>query len=134
MFAVLFLCFGTTDIFAQKKAIPREVIVIEILSPISKDADKREVLINKTVKSNYEAGGGRGNACTSCDQNGSYEFNATAWRMGKDKSKISFKISFADECRTRKIFTIYRNQQTKIQLNCGVNIVAYYGFESEEGN
>jgi Na+-transporting NADH:ubiquinone oxidoreductase subunit NqrF len=153
LFAVLFLVFFTTHIFAQKKAKQREVIVIEITTP-NKNIDRQEVLINRTPKTNYEIGGGGanggGSVCGDCSPKESeeinkkykaqlrklsYGFTAKAWRMGKNKSNLSFGISVGeDNCQTQKIFTVYRNQQTKIQLNCGVSLIAYYGLKNEEGN
>jgi hypothetical protein len=47
--------------------------------------------------------------------------------------KISFDIAIVERCETQKIFIVYRNQQTKIQLNCGVNLVGYYEFKTDRG-
>lgn len=151
--------FGTTAIFAQKKAKPREIVVIEISVPTFDDADKREVLINQTAEGKYEisGGGGKGIAstvgCPRCsaeelaelhaelkkslineNEFSSYSFTARARRMGNDKSKMSFDISVGESCRAKKVFTVYRNQQNEIQLNCGVSLIAYYGFEMKEAN
>lgn len=133
--------FGTTEVFAQKKAKPRPVIVIEISVPNFEQPDKREVLINRTAKSNYEYSGGGGQGCGGCGEERSrelakstYVFTARAWRMGRDKSKVGFEIEVGEQCQTQKIFKVYRHRQTKIRLNCGIGLAAYYGFETKETN
>ncbi|HEX8736434.1 MAG TPA: hypothetical protein VF721_13985 [Pyrinomonadaceae bacterium] len=149
--------FGISPVFAQKKGKPpREVIVIEISVPTFYEVDKREVLINRTSKSKYKYMGGAGkgmagtvgcprcspeeiaklNAKSAINENeiSSYGFTASAWRMGKDKSKMRFDISVGESCQAQKKFMIYRNRQNKIQLNCGVSLVVYYGFETKEAD
>lgn len=168
-FAILFICFSATHIFAQKKAKFREVIVIEISVPNFENTDKREILINRTIKTKYEESGGSGQGigfgigynCGDCSpeslakmkeqalaekkelekklakknsESPSYMFTARAFRLGKDKSNLSFEILVGENCKSRKIFKIYRNRQNKLQLKCGVSLVAYYGVESKEGN
>jgi hypothetical protein len=144
--------FGIIQVFAQKQLKPREVIVIEFTSPRGSPA-KYEVLINRTPKTNYEIlGGGAyagGVGCGDCSREEyerlkekhkaelaslSYGFSAKAWRMGKNKSNLNFGISTGGNCRTQKTFTVYRDRQTKIQLDCGVTLTAYYGLESKEAN
>lgn len=133
---VLFLIFGIVQTFAQKKAKPREVIMIEISVPNFEEADKREVLMNRPSKIKYDASGSGGQSCINCNEpsDSFYGLRAGAVRIGKDSAKVGFKIEIDEKCKTRKVFMVYRNQQTKIQLNCGVSLVAYYGYESEEAN
>lgn len=140
LFAVLFLGFGTIHISAQKKIKLREVIIIEFLAPKHTEVRRDEIFINKTPESKFESGGGSGSGCGECTleqinvQPSDYLYTARAFRMGKNKANIGFEIEVDGECKTRKIFTVHRNQQTKIQLKCGVSLTAFYGFESEEEN
>lgn len=140
LFAILFICFSATHIFAQKKAKPREIIVIEFLAPNHKEVSRNEVWINKTPKSINEVGGGSVSDCGECTheqiaaQPSEYIYKARAFRTGKGKANVGFEIEVDGECKTRRIFTVYRNHQTKLKLNCGVSITVYYGFQSEEGN
>ena len=116
LFCLLFIItctsnFGTNAIFAQKRTKPREVIVIEFLTPTGIN-ERREVLINRTPKTKYETSGGGAIAscagCGDCSQETfeelnrkakeearkkSYGFSIKAWRMGKNKSNVSFGIS-----------------------------------------
>ena len=145
--------FGTIQIFAQKRTKPREVIVIEFTTPY-KSINRQEVLINRTPQTNYEtAGGGAaggGAGCGDCSREESerlsreykaelrkfsYGFTAKARRLDKDKSNVDFGISVGGgNCQTEKTFTVYRRQQTKFQLDCGITLTAYYGLESEKAN
>lgn len=145
--------FGITQIFAQKKSKLREVIIIEFTTP-SNAILKREVLINRTSKIKSWIGSGVENGigvgCSHCDKKKleeinrkarekfkkeSYSFTASAWKTGKNKSNLNFDVSIGDgNCYTKKIITIHRNKITNVQLNCGLSLVAYYGFESEEVN
>ena len=145
--------FGTIQSFAQKRTKPREVIVIEFTTQ-DKGLDKQEVLINRTPKTNYKTSGGGANGggvvCGDCSREDfeklnkaykaglerlSYGFTAKAWRMGQNKSTVNFGISVGSgNCRTQKTFTVSRNKATKIQMDCGVSLVAYYGLESKEAN
>jgi hypothetical protein len=132
--------FGTIQVFAQKRAKPREVILIEFFAPNDKEANRIELKINRTSKEINGMGGGRGSGCGECTpeqiaaQPSNYLFTARAFRMGKDKANVGFEIEIEEECKARKIFTVYRNRETKLQLNCGVSLTAYYGLETEEMN
>ena len=133
--------FGTTAVFAQKKIKPTEVIVIEFLVPDRESFDKWEIPINKNSREKLSGGGGNVSECldysdTECAKipYSSYDFYGKAFALDKNKTKVSFKIKINDECKTRWFFTVYRNRQNKIQLGCGVSLVAYYGFESKEAN
>jgi hypothetical protein len=140
LFLILFLGFTAIQIFAQKMVKLREVIIIEFLAPNHKEFRKDEIFINKKPKSEFEVGGGSGSECGECTpeqidaQPSDYLYTARVFRMGKNKANIGFEISVDGECKTQKVFAVYRNQQTKIQLNCGVSLIAYYGFESKKAN
>jgi hypothetical protein len=126
--------FGTIHTFAQKKAKRKEAVVIELSIPGREETIKAEMSVNQTPKfENSIQGGG---SCGDCDefQTPDYEFKATAFKMNKNKTKVSFKIKIGDECKTSWVFTVYRNRKTKLQLQCGVSLIAYFGFESEEAN
>lgn len=126
--------FGITSVFAQKKVKRKEVVVIELLIPGREEITKAEVLINQTPKLKNSVRGGGG--CGNCDESQTppYEFKAEVFKIDKNKTKVSFKIEVGDECRTGWVFTVSRNRKTKLQLNCGISLTAYYGFESEETN
>ena len=136
LLSILFLGFGTINIFAQKKAKPRKVVIFEISVPNFGEPYKEEILINQTPKAKYEFDGGGSSSCYHCDKNedSSYSFTLRAFRMGKNKANVGFEIEIDKKCKTRKIFKVYQNQPTKLQLNCGVILTAYYGFESKKAN
>ncbi len=147
------LHFGTNAIFAQKRAKPREVIVIEF-NLAENNLIRREVPINRNLKSQRGIGGGTGNGggvgCSHCSQaelekldkelkeelqKESKSYIAEAWRINKNESKLKFEISTkGGSCQAEKTFIVYRNQQTKIQLDCGVNLIAYYSFISKKAD
>ncbi len=49
--------FGTTQVFAQKKVKPKEVIIIEFLAPKHKEFSKNEIQINRTSREKSGVGG-----------------------------------------------------------------------------
>ncbi|MGI8556273.1 MAG: hypothetical protein ACR2LT_07965 [Pyrinomonadaceae bacterium] len=134
---IIALYFGTTEVPAQKTIKAREIIIVEV-SISGYETDRREVPINRTSHSKYEIGGGGG--CGECyaEQPDDYLYTARAFRMGKNKVNVGFQIAEGmdsdDKCKTQKIFAVYRNQKTKVKLRCGVNLIAYYGFETERAN
>ena len=135
MFAVLFLSSSAVHIFAQKKVEDREVIVVEFLIPNRIHPGKTEIPINDDGEFGQVS-------ISECGFPGkcpghvysTYTLSAKASSKVESKTKVNFKIEVTDGCKTQKAFTVYRMQQTKIQLKCGVSLVAYYGFESKEGN
>lgn len=158
LFCLLFIItcassFGTSAIFAQKRSQSLEVIVIEFKFA-ENGLIKREVPINRNLKIQNGIGGGMGNGggvgCSHCSQveleklnkelkeeiqKESKFYTAEAWRINKNKSKLKFEISIkGGSCKAENTFIVYRNQQTKVQLDCGINLIAYYGFESKEAN
>lgn len=141
LFFILSIIFGINHIFAQKNPKPKEVVIIKFLIPNRSNYEKYEVPINKTFNKNNEIGMVSINECLDptneeCRKTiySSYEFTANATRINKNKSRIVFNIELTDECKTQRIFNVSRNRQTKIQLDCEVELIAYYGFEGEEAN
>jgi hypothetical protein len=130
--------FGTNEIFAQKKAKPKEVIIVKFSLPNWKSFKKGQFPINKTPQGNFDSGDISVSECMDPSNKectySSYEFAGRAFAVNKNLAKINFKIEVDDNCKTRRIFTVYRNKETKIRLNCGVSLIAYYGFESKETN
>jgi hypothetical protein len=126
--------FGTIHAFAQKKSKRKEAVVIELSIPGREETTKAEVPINQTPKPENSIRGGGG--CGDCDESQTppYEFKAGVFKMDKNKTKVSFGIKIGDECKTSWVFTVYRNRKTKLQLQCGVSLIAYYRFKSEEAN
>lgn len=132
--------FGTTQVFAQRKLQSKEVMVIEFLIPNQKSYEKAKIPIGKNLKE-LVVEGMAVNECGYPDREEcknypywTYTFSASAFKTGKAPTKVKFQIKVTNNCKTQKIFTVHRKRQTKIQLNCGVNLVAYYGFETEETN
>lgn len=131
--------FGTNAVFAQKDRKSREVIVVEYLMAGDKSSEKLEIPVNgdNGVGSVSECldWTGREDECTKAYS--SFELSGKTLQISKNTARVNFKAEiFADskECKTRKIFTVYRNRQTRLQLKCGVSLIAYYGFASAETN
>ena len=135
------LCFANTQSLAQNKAKSKEVIIVEFLIPYRDDFAKSKITINKNSKSKISDGGVSISECgfpetEECKTfiSTNYEFLAKADELSKISTKVTFNIEVTDGCKTKKIFTVYRNQKTKLKLKCGVTLIARYVFASEETN
>jgi hypothetical protein len=137
--------FGTNAVFAQKRAKPKEVIILEVLLPNQESFSKAEIPINDTLKGNLDASGGVINECgipedPECAKTvyAYYGFRAKAFASGKSKTQINlqFEVTYGNEdCKMQeKNFIVYRNRQTKITLECGFTLIARYGLEGKEAN
>lgn len=142
-------CFGSIQTHAQKKVKSKEVIIVEIITLGDNETDKHEIPINRTASESTWVGGGRGVSCDYADPSKvspsdrydcpvSYEFEAAAWRAGKDKTEISFRAiadkEHDEECHARKVFMVYKGKQANFKLKCGINLIAYYKFKSKKQN
>jgi hypothetical protein len=163
LFAVLFLILSVAQIFAQKKPREVIVIEISVPNFENTDKRQilinrtTKTRYEKTGGRVKSVGNTVGYSCGDCSAEllaklkeqvltenkemakinseiSFYMFIARAFRMGKDKSNLSFIISDGKDCKLRKILKVYRNRQNKMQLKCGASLVAYYGFESKGGN
>ena len=136
--------FGTNAAFAQKRASPKEVIVVEFLFP-NQVSFKSKIPINKTPKGSLKAWDGAVHECgipedPECAKTiyASYTFSARAFASGKSQTRINLqtKASYDHEVCTmqKRTFIVYRNRQTKLRLKCGLTLIARYGLETEETN
>lgn len=139
LLAVLFLAFSATHIFAQKKAKPKEVINIEFLIPRRNYKNKIEIPVNINSKEDSSVGQTSIRECgvpAGCKDfiYSTYTLTAKAFKVTKTKISVIFNIEVNDGCKTQKTFMVYQKRQSKIQLKCGVSLVAYYGVENKKGN
>jgi hypothetical protein len=135
--------FGTNAVFAQKRAKPKEVIVVYFPMPNGESPSKWKIPIYKSPRGKFN-GGGMVSECGFPDNPecakfiyASYEYQAKAFALRKNRVRIDLKIDFAvgaNECKTRRLFTVYRNRQTKIRLGCGTTLTARYGLSTEKAN
>ena len=140
LLAVSYFCI--TPGFAQKSVKPKKVIIVDFLLLNGERASKWKIPINKTPKGGLRTGGGSVTECGFPDKPecaeaiySSYEFEAKASAIGKNRTRIDIKIEYSvddEECKTHRIFTVYRNRQTKIRLGCGAVLIARDGLETEE--
>lgn len=139
LLAVSYFCI--TPGFAQKSVKPKKVVIVDFLLLNGERASKWKIPINKTRRGGLKVGGGSVTECASPNSDcskaiySSYEFEAKAFAIGKNRTRIDIKIEYSvdeKECKTRRIFTVYRNRQTKIRLGCGAVLIARYGLETEE--
>lgn len=137
------LCFSKTQLFAQSKLKPKEVIIVVFSHSADYSFDGIEFPINKTSKRMVEVSDGVVSECAFPDKPecadfvySSFEISGGAFVVSKNQAKIKLKAEIAvgdKECRINRTFTIYRNRKTKIPLNsCGAKLTAYYGFESKK--
>ena len=130
--------FGATQVFAQKKLKRKEVIIVKFLIPKQREFDNVKIPIEKNSKDAGISGGAVNECLTNkgCDNSDywTYTFSANAFRTRKAITKVNFEIEVTKGCKTQKTFTVYRKRRTKLRLDCGVSLIAYQGFESEEAN
>jgi len=137
--------FGTNTVFAQKRAKPKDIIVVEFLLPNQESFGKVEIPINNTPKGDSDAGGGAVRECgipenPECAKTiyASYEFHARAFASGKNQTRVNLQIEASfdnEECAMQKMtFIVYRNRQTKLRLNCSIVLLARYGLQGKEAS
>ncbi len=137
--------FGTIETFAQKRAKPKEVIIVVFSIPNDQTFDGLEFPINRTAKGKLDDGGGMVSECgipedPECAKSiySAYDIYGRAFAVGKNQAKIKLKgeLTVDDkDCQINGTYTVYRNRKTNIRFNsCGANLIVFYGFESEETN
>jgi flagellar basal body L-ring protein FlgH len=137
--------FGIIEMFAQKQAKPKEVIIVVFSYSADYSFDGLEFPINKTAKGKFDAGGGMVSECGFPEKPecanfiySSYEISGKAFAAGKNQVKIKLKGEITvdvNDCRINGIYTVYRNRKTKIRFNsCGANLIFYYGLKSKKAN
>src|SRR6476620_8246225 len=119
--------FGTIETFAQKRAKPREVIILVFSHSTGDSFDGLEFPINKVSKGKFDAGGGMVSECglpekPECAKSvySAYEISGRSFAAGKDRAKLRLKgdVTVGDEdCKINGTYTVYRNRKTKIRLN-----------------
>jgi hypothetical protein len=121
--------FGTIETFAQKRAKPREVIILVFSLSTGYSFDGLEFPLNKSSKGKPECA----NSVYS-----SYDISGRAFAAGKNQAKIKLKADITvgnEDCKINRTYTVYRNRKTKIKLDsCGASLIAYYGFKSKKTN
>ena len=88
--------FGITQVFAQKKLKPKEVMVIEFVIPNQKNYEKAKIPIGKNSKE-LVVEGMAVNECGYPDREEcknypywTYTFSASAFKSGKAPTKVKF--------------------------------------------
>lgn len=131
---VLIVCAGeTTPILAQKKAKPKEVIMIELTVGRGTKAQMIEVPINyvpRTTEKPLKRGWDKDGDGALPPQ---FSYNLEAYINDKNSSKVYF-AALVERCQEaiRQNFTVMRNQKTEFELGCEIKITARYAIESKD--
>ncbi len=138
---VFFLCLGVICISAQGVSEKKEAIILELKIKVNEEivVQKLDFPLDTNIK---EVGGGGfayGIECDHCDESKlpSYIGGYMVKSLGQKVSKLKFWVKIkntAKKCSVKTKFKVFRNRRTNLNLNCGVTLVAYYGFELEEEN
>jgi len=133
LLVLTFFGSGTTQIFAQKKSNPKDVIVVELSVSKGTNTQIIEVPIStvsrtseKPLKPAWEK-----------DGDGSlppqFSYNLEAYINDKNSSKVYF-AAVVERCQetTRKDFIVTKGKRTELELGCEIKITAYYGIKSKD--
>jgi len=131
----LALCLGTAESFAQIEE--KEFITIEIAIKKEQFSQKIKVPISKNpfskdgrilIEGEFTAGGWATTGCTNCILTSEYDIVALAIPSGSELSKVNFSVTFRNKrkCNVDREFLIKRGENTKLNLKCGVKIIAYH--------
>lgn len=136
---VIIFCFNNIQSLAQNRAKVKEVIVIQFLIPNRTSFSEWKVPINRYKRTGSGVGGISISECgfpeTEECKNfvySSYEFSAHSIKLNNFATRVSFNINVSDECKTKKVFTVYRAKKIRLKLRCGVILTSRYGLASEK--
>ncbi len=140
MLLLLVYCFGVEQTFAQKNIKHKRAIILKLYFENTKEPEITELPLNLNEVLSESAVGGKASSytCGECDESklpASYFFSSLHGSVvSKGKAKLFLSVDVNKTCKVRKIFFVTRDQQIKFKLNCSVNLIAHYGFESKENN
>lgn len=135
--------FVSIEIFAQEKTDAQPIIILKLFVQDS-NSDTFEIPIdlnkigsanssNETIVKDY---GPKYDEKTEPPLGPGYSVKWKIVVIGKNQTKITLSVKIEDGGdigrKIKKTFIVMDNQQTKLQLSYDINLVAYYGFESEE--
>ena len=118
---------------AQKKAKPKDIIVVELTVGEGTNTQIIQVPINltrRTAEKPLKQGWEKDGDGTLPPQ---FSYNLEAYLNEKDNSKIYF-AAVVERCQeeARKDFIVTKGQKTELALGCQIKITAYYGIESKD--
>lgn len=134
LLVLTFLCFGITEVSAQKKTKPKEVIFVELTVTRRSSPQTIEIPINVNVSRGKEkplkAGWAKKGDGALPPQ---YSFNLEAYLKDKNSSDVYLEI-IVEGCQTivRKQFIVSKTQKTELETECEIKVVAYYNTESKK--
>ncbi len=136
VFFLLVLAFfgcGATQVLAQKKTKPKDVIVVELKVGKGTNTQVIQVPINtiprtaeKPLKRAWEKDG-------DAAMPPQFSYNLEAYVNDKNNSKVYF-AAVVERCQetTRKDFVVTKGQKIEFELGCEIKITAYYSIESKD--
>ncbi len=137
-FLILFSFFSTVQIVAQHNTKPKRAIILELHFKNEEKPEIFELPIDLyEVRSGAGIGGGGNSSyCCECDKSKlppSFYFNSFYGSVvRKNKANLFLSIDVNETCKIRRKFSVISDKSTKIKTNCNVDLIAYYGYESEK--
>ncbi len=125
--------FGSTQIPAQNKPKPKDVIVVELTVGKGTNTQIIQVPISntqRTAEKPLKPGWDKAGDGSLPPQ---FSYNLEAYPNEKNNSKVYF-AAVVERCReeARKDFIVTKGQKTEFELSCEIKITAYYGTESKD--
>lgn len=135
LFLLVLTFFGgsTMQTLAQKKAKPKDVIMVELSVSKGTNTQIIEVPISTAARTSEKPL----KPAWEKDGDGSmppqFNYNLEAYVNDKNSSKVYF-AAVVERCQeiVRKDFIVTKGKKVQLELGCEIKITAYYGIESKD--